>query len=143
MQLFKAFWRIKVLTSTYFVAWRLLENKIATKANLVSRGTAVGNIMRSLCVGKEETSSHLFFWLSIRLVSVESLLCVARAEFDLSFLTFIPISCSLTCVMHLILLIWSWRMFGLQWLARSGVLGTRSSLEVEWWIIQRLSPWVN
>lgn len=61
LQLFKALWRIKALPSAHFVAWKVLENNIATKVNLVKREILVKNIMCSLCGEKDETSSHLFF----------------------------------------------------------------------------------
>jgi len=67
LQLFKAFWRIKALPSDHFVAYMVLENKIATKANLVRRGIVVENIMCSLCEEKEETSFFICFLVVVSL----------------------------------------------------------------------------
>ena len=43
------------------LAWRVLENKIATKVNLVRRGVAVQSILCCLCGAHEESTNHLFF----------------------------------------------------------------------------------
>jgi len=37
-QLYISFWMIKALPSTHDIAWRVLENKLATKVNLERRG---------------------------------------------------------------------------------------------------------
>jgi len=38
--MFKVFWRIKALPLAHVTTWRMLENKIATKDNLVRRSFA-------------------------------------------------------------------------------------------------------
>jgi len=58
-------WRCKVLPSTLFTAWRLLENRIASRVNLVRRGVAVENPLCCLCGEEEESLCHLFFFLQV------------------------------------------------------------------------------
>jgi len=53
-------WRCKVLSSAVFLAWRVLENRIATRVNLVRREVVVENPVCCLCGKVEESSSHLF-----------------------------------------------------------------------------------
>ena len=53
-------WRCKALPSAVFLAWRVLENRIATRVNLVRRGVVVENLVCCLCGKVEESSSHLF-----------------------------------------------------------------------------------
>jgi len=57
---FKKFWVNKVVPIALVTAWRVLENKLATKANLVRHKIMVASSTCSLC-GVEETSTHLFF----------------------------------------------------------------------------------
>jgi len=59
--LFKKFWKVKVVPSALVTVWRVLEDKLATKANLEKRGITVVSFMCSLCGVEEETSTHLFF----------------------------------------------------------------------------------
>ncbi|XP_068471708.1 uncharacterized protein [Phaseolus vulgaris] len=54
-------WRCKALPSALFTAWRVLENRIASRVNLVRRGVAVENLLYCLCGEEEESSCHLFF----------------------------------------------------------------------------------
>ncbi|XP_068484829.1 uncharacterized protein [Phaseolus vulgaris] len=54
-------WRCKALPSALFTAWRVLENRIASRVNLVRRGVAVENLLCCLCGEEEESSCHLFF----------------------------------------------------------------------------------
>ena len=49
--MYKKFWRSKAMTSALVSAWRVLENKIATRGNLVRRGIMVERILCSLCEG--------------------------------------------------------------------------------------------
>jgi len=106
-----------------------MENKIATKANLVRHGIAVENILCSLCREKEENSLHMFFgcrftWLVWSLYYVWlGLKSVDSFNPHTHFLQF-------NLTMHQILSILSWGMSGLRGLVKSGVLGTRSSLKV-------------
>jgi len=58
--LFMSFWRINAQPSTHITAWRVLEDKITSKANLVRRGIGMINNICSMCGEEEETSSHLF-----------------------------------------------------------------------------------
>ena len=67
-QLYSSFWMIKVLPSTHVNAWRVLENKLATKANLKRRGIELKSILCCLCGANEETTSHLFFCCKIALL---------------------------------------------------------------------------
>ena len=60
--MFKKFWKSKVVPAALVTAWRVLENKLATKANLKRRGITVASSTCSLCGVEEETSTtHLFF----------------------------------------------------------------------------------
>jgi len=58
---FKKFWKCKVVPSALVTTWRVLKNKLVTKANLEKRGITVVSSMCSLCEVEEETSTHLFF----------------------------------------------------------------------------------
>jgi len=46
-------WRCNALPSALYTAWRVMENKIATRVSLVRRGVVVENSFCCLC-GKEE-----------------------------------------------------------------------------------------
>ena len=48
------------MPSVVFLAWRVLENRIATRVNLVRRGMVVENPVCCLCGKVDESSSHLF-----------------------------------------------------------------------------------
>ena len=54
-------WSCKAVPSALVTAWRVLENKIATRANLERRGVLVGNPLCCLCGKEEESYRHLFF----------------------------------------------------------------------------------
>ena len=58
---FKKFWVSKVVHTALVTAWKMLENKLVTKANLVRREIMVASSTCSLCRVEEETSSHLSF----------------------------------------------------------------------------------
>ena len=49
------------MPSTHITTWRVLENKLAIKNNLVRRGVVTESNMCVLCGMKEESCSHLFF----------------------------------------------------------------------------------
>ncbi|XP_068492296.1 uncharacterized protein [Phaseolus vulgaris] len=55
------FWKCKVVPSAHVTAWRVLENKLATKANLEKRGITVVSSLYSLCGVEEESHTHMFF----------------------------------------------------------------------------------
>jgi len=55
------FWVSKVVPTALVTVWKVLENKLVTKANLVRRGITVASSICSLCGVEEETSTHLFF----------------------------------------------------------------------------------
>jgi len=47
--LFEFFWKIKDLLFAHFTTWRVLDNTIASKSNLVRRGVTVDYISCCLC----------------------------------------------------------------------------------------------
>ena len=58
-ELFWGFWRLKAQPSSHFTTWRVLEDKIVSKANLAKRGICMTTNMCCLCGEREETTSHL------------------------------------------------------------------------------------
>jgi len=58
---YKSFWRIRALSSAHVIAWRVIENKVASKVNLVRRGIQIECNLCSLCKLSEESTNHLFF----------------------------------------------------------------------------------
>ena len=60
-KLYNFFWSIKALPATQVLAWRVLENKIATKVNLARRGVKIVVLVCCFCRLKEESTSHLLF----------------------------------------------------------------------------------
>jgi len=60
-ELYGGFWRLKAQPSSQLIAWRVLEDKIATKAKLVRRGLCMTTITCCLCGEEEEITSHLFY----------------------------------------------------------------------------------
>jgi len=59
--IFCKLWRCKAVPSAVLMAWRLLENKLATRVNLSRIGVQVDSSMCSLCGMEEESCRHLFF----------------------------------------------------------------------------------
>jgi len=55
------FWKIKVLPSAHVTAWRVLENKIVTKANLLTREIVIESALCCLCGVKLKETNHMFF----------------------------------------------------------------------------------
>jgi len=51
---------MKAQPSSRLTTWRVLEDKIASKTNLVRRGIGMTTITCCLCGEEEETTSHLF-----------------------------------------------------------------------------------
>ncbi len=49
--MYEGFWRIKAQPSTHFTAWKVLEDKIASKGNLVKKGY-VWKVVSVICVGR-------------------------------------------------------------------------------------------
>ena len=58
--IYSKLWRCKALPSALVTAWRVMENKIATRVNLERRGVVVENLVCGLCGKVEESSCHLF-----------------------------------------------------------------------------------
>jgi len=58
---FGKLWSCKAVPSVLVTAWRVLKNKIATRANLVRRGVVVDSSLCCLCGKEEEHYRHLFF----------------------------------------------------------------------------------
>ena len=59
-ELYVSFWKIKAQPSALVTAWRVLEDKISTRENLVRRGIRKDSCICFLCGEEEETTSHLF-----------------------------------------------------------------------------------
>ena len=59
-RLYNFFWKTKVLPSTQVTTLRVVENKIASKANLERRGVELMNNLCCLCGTSVETTSHIF-----------------------------------------------------------------------------------
>jgi len=59
--IFRKLWSCKAVPSAVLIAWRLMENKLATRVNLSRRGVLVVNSLCSFCGKEEETCRHLFF----------------------------------------------------------------------------------
>jgi len=60
VDMYEGFWRIKAQPTAQFTAWRILEDKIASKVNLERRGISLVGNTCNLCREEEETTSHLF-----------------------------------------------------------------------------------
>jgi len=58
---FGMLWECKAVPSAGLMAWRLLENKLATRVDLSRRGVLVESLMCCLCGKEEESCGHLFF----------------------------------------------------------------------------------
>jgi len=59
--IFSRLWRCKVVPSDVLTAWRMLDNKLATRVNLERRGVSVENSLCCLCGKEDESYRHLFF----------------------------------------------------------------------------------
>jgi len=59
--IFSKLWRCKTVPSAVLMAWRVLENKLATRVNLSRRGVQLESLRCVLCGKEEESCSHLFF----------------------------------------------------------------------------------
>jgi len=56
--LFQSFWRIKAQPSSHLTIWRILEDKITSKANLARRGVCMTDNIYCVCGEEEENTSH-------------------------------------------------------------------------------------
>ena len=63
-QVLRKLWRSKAIPSALVLAWRVMENKLATRVNLSRRGVQLESLRCVLCGKEEESSSHLFFGCS-------------------------------------------------------------------------------
>jgi len=59
--IFSKLWGCKAVASVVLNAWKMLENKLATRVNLLRRGVLVENSACCLCGEEEESCRHLFF----------------------------------------------------------------------------------
>jgi len=59
--IFSKLWKCKTVPYVVHTAWRMLENKLATKVNLERRGMVIENSMCCLCGKEVESYCHLFF----------------------------------------------------------------------------------
>ena len=59
--IFSNLWRCKALPSAVLTAWRVMEDKLATRVNLSRRGVLVDSLLCCLCGKEEEYGRHLFF----------------------------------------------------------------------------------
>jgi len=57
---FNSLWQAKAKPKVLTTPWRILLDKVPTRANLIRRGVIVNLIMCPLCNLSEETSQHLF-----------------------------------------------------------------------------------
>jgi len=62
--IFRKLWRCKAVPSEALTAWRVLENKLATRVNLSRRGVLIESLRCCLCGKEEESCRHLFFGCS-------------------------------------------------------------------------------
>jgi len=62
---FVFFWKTTALPSAHIIAWRVLINSIATKANLERRGILVDTNLCSFCRMTVESTKHMFFYCRI------------------------------------------------------------------------------
>jgi len=58
----------KSLSSTQVIAWRVLQNSITTKDNLLRRRVILISSLCELCGEEEETINHLFFKCKVTLI---------------------------------------------------------------------------
>ena len=57
---FSSLWQAKAKPKVLTTAWRILLDKVSTRANIIRRGVIVNSTMCQLCNLAEETSLHLF-----------------------------------------------------------------------------------
>ena len=58
---FQSLWRVKVIRSTIFFAWRVMLKEVPTKVNFRRRRVLLNNYCCALCGEQKESASHLFF----------------------------------------------------------------------------------
>ena len=61
---FKELWKLRVPLKVAIFAWRLIQDKLPTKANLRKKRVELQEYLCPLCRSVEETASHLFFHCS-------------------------------------------------------------------------------
>lgn len=71
--MYEGFWRIEAQPSAHLIAWRVLEDEIATKVNMTSRRILLESSICSMCGEEAETTSHLFCtckiaWLVVKML---------------------------------------------------------------------------
>jgi len=59
--LYEALWSIKALPSALTTAWRVLNDRLPTRANLERRGLILETNRCAMCGEDEESGSHVFF----------------------------------------------------------------------------------
>jgi len=79
---FSKLWMCKVVPYAVLAAWRTLENKLATRVNLLRRWVLVENYACCLCGEEVESCRHLFF--DCRLLGVSSVYALSDLEYRLS-----------------------------------------------------------
>ena len=76
-------WKTPALPSAQIIAWRVLINSIATKANLERRGILVDTNLCSFCRMTVESTNHMFFYCRIAwLVWNQCYTCLGIASVD-------------------------------------------------------------
>ena len=58
---FVELWKLKIPPKAAIFAWRLIRDRLPTKANLQRRQVEITNTLCPLCNNKEEDAAHLFF----------------------------------------------------------------------------------
>jgi len=60
LKVFQSLWSLNISTKATVCAWRLLLDKLPTRANLIKRGLQIRNMWCPLCQEGVETTQHLF-----------------------------------------------------------------------------------
>nr|XP_007149613.1 hypothetical protein PHAVU_005G084400g [Phaseolus vulgaris]ESW21607.1 hypothetical protein PHAVU_005G084400g [Phaseolus vulgaris] len=59
--MFEFFWKVKTLLSKQILAWKVLQNKVATKDKLYRGGITIASDLCVICGEGQETTSNVFF----------------------------------------------------------------------------------
>jgi len=62
---FETLWKTRVTLKAQVLGWRLLLDKLPTKAKLIVKGIPLQHSLCEFCIECEETTKHLFFSCSI------------------------------------------------------------------------------